>query len=99
MFENGGGFNFDDDLALARAKRDEKRADEEKAKTKTFDIIAFAQFQFTTSVAYLVKGLLPRRGLAIIWGPPKCGKSFWTFDLFMHVALGWEYRGRKVVQG
>jgi hypothetical protein len=48
---------------------------------------------------YLVKGLLPRTGLAVIWGPPKCGKSFWTFDLFMHVALGWEYRGCRITQG
>src|SRR4029077_20695580 len=33
------------------------------------------------------------------WGSPKCGKSFWTFDLVMHVALGWEYRGHRVQQG
>jgi len=32
----------------------------------------------------------------LIWGPPKCGKSFWAFDLMMHVALGWEYRDRHV---
>jgi hypothetical protein len=48
---------------------------------------------------YCVKGLIPREGLTIIWGPPKSGKSFWTFDLCMHVALGWDYRGRKVQQG
>jgi hypothetical protein len=35
----------------------------------------------------------------VVWGPPKCGKSFWAFDLFMHVAAGWEYRGRRVRQG
>ena len=35
----------------------------------------------------------------MIWGPPKCGKSFWTFDLAMHIALDWEYRGRRVKQG
>jgi hypothetical protein len=35
----------------------------------------------------------------VIWGPPKCGKSFWCFDLTMHVALGWTYRGRRVEQG
>jgi len=46
-----------------------------------------------------VKGLIPRTGLIVIWGPPKCGKSFWTFTLMMHVALGWEYRGRRVQQG
>jgi hypothetical protein len=48
---------------------------------------------------YLVKRLIPRVGLVVVWGPPKCGKSFWTFDLVMHVALGWEYRGHKVQQG
>jgi hypothetical protein len=29
----------------------------------------------------------------------KCGKSFWTFHMVMHVALGWKYRGRRVQQG
>src|SRR5262249_1766079 len=41
----------------------------------------------------------PRTGLVVVWGPPKCGKSFWTFDLVLHVALGREYRGRRVQQG
>jgi hypothetical protein len=47
----------------------------------------------------LVKGVFPSTGLAVIWGPPKCGKSFWMLDVLMHVALGWEYRGRRVTQG
>ena len=48
---------------------------------------------------YMVKGLIPRDGLTVVWGPPKSGKSFAVFDLCMHVALGWEYRGRRVQQG
>jgi AAA domain len=51
------------------------------------------------TTSYLIKGILPRTGLAVVWGPPKCGKSFWTFDLVVHIALGREYRGRKVQQG
>jgi hypothetical protein len=47
---------------------------------------------------YLVKGLIAKSGLAVIWGPPKCGKSFWAADLGMHIALGWDYRGHKVHQ-
>jgi hypothetical protein len=43
--------------------------------------------------------LIPLPGLTVIWGPPKCGKSFWTFDLSMHVALKWDYRGRRVHGG
>jgi len=52
-----------------------------------------------TSSNYLVKGILPRTGLGVAWGPPKCGKSFYIFDLVMHVALGRKYRDRKVRQG
>jgi hypothetical protein len=47
---------------------------------------------------YLVKGLLASTGLAVIWGPPKCGKSFLAMDLGMHIALGWDYRGHRVQQ-
>jgi AAA domain len=43
--------------------------------------------------------LIPRAGITVIWGEPKCGKSFWTFDAMMHVALGRPYRGRRIHQG
>ncbi len=62
-------------------------------------LVPFEQIKPPTSRNYLVKDLIPREGLTVIWGPPKCGKSFWTFDLVMHVALGREYRGRRVQQG
>src|SRR5829696_9291886 len=52
-----------------------------------------------TTRNYLVKGVLPRVGLCVAWGPPKCGKSFWFFDLLLHVALGWRYRDKLVQQG
>jgi AAA domain len=64
-----------------------------------FRLRCFDQITVGTDRAYLVKGIIPRTGLVVAWGPPKCGKSFWTFDLVMHVALGWEYRGRRVQQG
>ena len=53
----------------------------------------------STTAVYLVKGLIPRTGIVVIWGPPKCGKSFWVFDLLMRVSLGWEYRGLRTKQG
>jgi RecA-family ATPase len=97
MLENAGGFNIDDELARARAKRDEKRA--EAAKDKHFDLVAFDKITFDAAPAYHVKGLLCSTGLIVVWGPPKCGKSFFVFDLVMHVALGWPYRKRRVRQG
>ena len=64
-----------------------------------FQLTRFKDVLLHTSATYLVKGLLPSAGLVVVWGEPKCGKSFWTFDLLIHVALGWEYRGQRVCQG
>jgi hypothetical protein len=47
---------------------------------------------------YLIKNLLPRSGLAVIWGPPKCYKSFWSMDVALHIARGRPYRGLRVQQ-
>jgi AAA domain len=55
--------------------------------------------RINTAPKYLVKGVLPRDGLGVIWGRHKSGKSFWAFDLIMHVVIGREYRGHKVRQG
>jgi len=64
-----------------------------------FPLKSFSQIGLDTSRRYLVKGLIPRGGLIVIWGKPKCGKSLWTTDLSLHVALGRTYRGRRVEQG
>jgi len=64
-----------------------------------FPLVSFEDIKPSLQRSYLVKGLLPREGLVVVWGAPKSGKSFWVFDLAMHIALGWEYRGRRVTQG
>lgn len=48
---------------------------------------------------YLVKGLLNRENLSVVYGAPACGKSFFVVDLAYHVAQGVEYRGAKVRGG
>lgn len=64
-----------------------------------FRPIPFGSITIDREPRYIVKGLIPRDGLVIVWGPPKCGKSFFVFDLVMHVALSWPYRDRKTVAG
>jgi hypothetical protein len=58
-----------------------------------FRLQGFDEIRVGRERRYLVKDILPRNGLVVAWGPPKCGKTFWVLDLVMHVALGWEYRG------
>jgi hypothetical protein len=63
-----------------------------------FKLVKLDDIPTSTTTDYLIKGLIPRRGLVIVWGPPKCGKSFKVFTWMMHVALGRPYRGRRVHQ-
>lgn len=66
---------------------------------RRFTLTPFDAITLSNAPTYRVRNMLPMTGLAIIWGAAKCGKSFWLFDLLMHVALGWPYRGRRVRQG
>ena len=77
----------------------EESADVREPVPSRLALIPFHKIEIDTAPAYLVKGLIPCDGLTVVWGPPKCGKSFWIFDVSMHVALGWDYRGRHVKPG
>ena len=70
-----------------------------KLKEPRFKMVPFDSITVGSEPVYLVKGIIPRSGLTVFYGPPKCGKSFAVLDLTMHIALGWEYRGRRVQQG
>jgi len=64
-----------------------------------FKLVPFNELTVGSNAVYLVKGIIPKAGLVVIWGPPKCGKSYLIFTIALHVALGWEYRSRRVQQG
>lgn len=49
--------------------------------------------------SWLIKGVLPRAGLAVVYGASGSGKTFYTLDLSGAVARGIEWRGHKTVQG
>ena len=87
------------ELPEKRGDRAFRRARREAPERSRFRLLPFDAVELNTAPDYLLKGWLPRNGLTVIWGPPKCGKSFWTFDLMMHVALGWDYRATRVAQG
>jgi hypothetical protein len=82
--------------------QDDQRTSKPKSNGKNphrFNLINFDQLQRRTTSSYLIKGLIPVTGLVVIWGAPKSGKSFLVFDAMLHVALGWEYRDRRVTAG
>lgn len=69
------------------------------AKQIELELIPWDKITLTTIARYLVKNVIPASGLVVVYGPPKCGKTFWIFDLVMHIALGWEYRSHRTHQG
>jgi AAA domain len=89
---NGKGVH----LGAASEAEASKSVEPSKAR---FHLTRFCDIAVAEGMAYLVKDLIPTMGLVVAWGPPKCGKSFWMFDLSMHIALGWKYRGRRVQNG
>lgn len=62
-------------------------------------LVPFQDIRPSGDPPYLIKGLVPREGLTVVWGEPKCGKSFLIFDAGMAVALPKDYRGRRVQAG
>ena len=69
------------------------------SRTPRFPLIAFNKVLLSSASTYAIKGVLPKTGLTVVYGPYKTGKSYHTLDMVLHVALGWPYRGRRVRQG
>ena len=67
-------------------------------KKPKFQLTPFNDIKFETAEEWLVKKLLPRKGVAAIYGASGSVKTFVLLDLLLHVALGWPWAGRRVVQ-
>jgi len=47
----------------------------------------------------LVRGLMGEKNIAVLWGSPSAGKSFWGIDLGMSIARGILFGLRKTLKG
>jgi hypothetical protein len=63
-----------------------------------FVLEPFESIKFESKEEWLVKRILPRQGFVSLFGASQSFKSFVVSDLAMHVALGWEWAGRRVEQ-
>lgn len=71
----------------------------EQAKVARFTPLALADFTSRPAPSWIVKGLLPRAGLVVLYGASGAGKSFVTLDIVAAVARGVQWRGLRVKQG
>lgn len=63
-----------------------------------FRLVPIAEIDFTRGSPDLVRGLLPNRGLAVLYGASGSGKSFLALDVALHVALGRAWASQRVEQ-
>ena len=62
-------------------------------------LIWLCDVQAATGADYLIKGILGRNTLAVIFGQSNSGKTFFALDLALHVARGESWRGLRVNRG
>ena len=72
----------------------------DKKPTHRIKLIPFEQIKLeATFEEWSIKGLTPREGLGVKWGGTQTYKSFGEIDEGLHIALGIDYRGHRVMQG
>lgn len=65
---------------------------------RRFEAIPFGEFINGPQPEWLIKGVMPRAGLGMIYGASGSGKSFFVLDMACAIARGATWRGRKVNQ-
>jgi len=56
-------------------------------------------FSSTTALPWIIKGVLPKASMGVVYGASGSGKSFAVLDMGMAIARGTPWRGHKVKQG
>lgn len=64
-----------------------------------FEVVPADRFAGGLPPTWIVKGLLPKAELAVLFGESGSGKSFVALDIAAAIARGVPWRGRKVKQG
>jgi len=58
-----------------------------------------SEFENRPPRQWLIPSILPQSGIAMVFGPPGCGKSFLTMAWSLCIASGTQWLGRSVLQG
>ena len=69
------------------------------AKPLRFQFVQASEFASTKGLPWIIKGVLPKAGLAVIYGASGSGKSFAVLDMGMAIARGLDWRQRRTKAG
>ena len=104
-FTNAIGYINADTLAdfdaigqTVSAQTQTEESDSQTLKAK-FVVEPAHEFSLRPAPRWIVKDILPKAELAVLYGDSGSGKTFFALDLCAAIALGQEWRGKKVHQG
>lgn len=72
------------------------QASEPSAPAPRYKLLSAADLEAMLPLQWRIKGVMPSRGLAQIYGPSKAGKSFLSFDMACAIAEGRRWFGYRV---
>jgi hypothetical protein len=87
------------DALVEEQAQPEPQAQGEAPKPPRFQFEPVGSFASATASPWIVKGVLPQAGLAVVYGASGSGKSFAVLDMVLAIARGSAWRDRKVRQG
>ena len=88
-----------DNLKLEAAITESELAPTPSKDKIQFTVESALEFTSRPSPRWIIKDILPKADLGVIYGDSGSGKTFFALDLCMAIALGQEWRGKKVKQG
>jgi hypothetical protein len=77
----------------------ERALDEAETTGLRFTFEPVHQFSSAKALPWIIKGVLPQAGLAVVYGASGSGKSFAVLDMGFAIARGEPWRGKRVKQG
>lgn len=89
--------SLDDFEALPNEPRAE--GDRSAVKQPRFRVQSAAEFTQRTPTSWIVKGILPRAELVVVFGDSGSGKSFFVLDMAGAIDQGTSWRDRKTTKG
>jgi hypothetical protein len=77
----------------------EQALDEASTTGLRFTFEPVHEFSSATALPWIIKGVLPKAGLAVVYGASGSGKSFAVLDMSLAIARGLDWRGKRTRQG
>lgn len=99
--EHGAGISIHGPASAADfdAVAEEVSDQPKQAKATRFTPVSFWEFSGRPAPEWIIKGVLPKAGLAVLYGESGSGKSFVALDMMMAIARGLPWRGRRTRPG